>query len=129
MQEATTTFSVLHQLHAIGVRLSIDDFGTGYSSFSHLRNFPFDKIKIDRSFVAEISTKADSLAIVRAVTGLADSLKMTTAAEGIETEEQLELVKELGCTEVQGYLFSPPRPASELTKLLARRPSIVAGAA
>jgi EAL domain-containing protein (putative c-di-GMP-specific phosphodiesterase class I) len=109
----------MHQLHTLGIRFAMDDFGTGYSSLSYLRSFPFDKIKIDRSFVSELSEKEDSLAIVRAVAGLAMSLKLTTTVEGVETEEQLDLVRELGCTEVQGYLFSPPRPAAEVLGIVA----------
>jgi diguanylate cyclase (GGDEF)-like protein len=120
MHDTTGAFKTLHQLRAFGVRFSLDDFGTGYSSLSYLRSFPFDKIKIDRSFIADMSTKVDSVAIVRAVAGLASSLKMATAAEGVETPEQLELAKELGCTQVQGYLISPPRRACELADLLPR---------
>ena len=89
----------------------MDDFGTGYSSLSYLRSFPFDKIKIDQSFVQDLSKRGDSLAIVKAVIGLGQSLGMTTTAEGVETEDQLDLVREQGCSEVQGFLFSPPLPA------------------
>ena len=105
----------------------MDDFGTGYSSLSYLRSFPFDKIKIDRSFVSELATRDDSMAIVRAVTGLGKSLGISTTAEGVETKEQLALLRLEGCTEVQGYLFSPPRPAGEVEGMLSnRRPRIVA---
>ena len=105
----------------------MDDFGTGYSSLSYLRSFPFDKIKIDRSFVSELATRDDSMAIVRAVTGLGKSLGISTTAEGVETSEQLALLRLEGCTEVQGYLFSPPRPAGEVEGMLSnRRPRIVA---
>ena len=86
---------------------------------SYLRSFPFDKIKIDRSFVSDLAERPDCVAIVRAVAGLGTSLGIATTAEGIETHEQLERVRAEGCTEVQGYLFSPPRPASELGKLIA----------
>jgi EAL domain-containing protein (putative c-di-GMP-specific phosphodiesterase class I) len=97
----------------------MDDFGTGYSSLSYLRSFPFDKIKIDRSFIQELATRADCIAIVRAVAGLGQSLGISTTAEGVETDEQLALIRAEGCTEVQGYLFSKPRPAHEIAGLLA----------
>ena len=114
------TIAVLHKLRDLGVRISMDDFGTGYSSLSYLRKFPFDKIKIDRSFISEMSDRDDSLAIIRAVSAIGISLKMLTTAEGVETREQFERVKEEGCIEVQGYLFSPPKPAKDLRALLAR---------
>jgi len=103
------------------VRISMDDFGTGYSSLSYLRSFPFDKIKIDQSFVRELSTRSDCIAIVRAVTGLGTSLGITTTAEGVETSEQLELLRSEHCSEVQGYLFSKPRPACEVEAMLRQR--------
>ncbi len=117
--ETEANLATLHQLREIGVRISTDDFGTGYSSLSYLRCFPFDKIKIDRSFVSELAERPDCVAIIRAVAGLGMSLGIATTAEGIETREQLERVRAEGCTEVQGYLFSPPRPASEIGKLIA----------
>jgi len=117
--ETEANLATLHQLREIGVRISMDDFGTGYSSLSYLRCFPFDKIKIDRSFVKELSERPDCVAIIRAVAGLGMSLGIATTAEGVETEEQLERVRVEGCTEVQGYLFSAPRPATELGALLA----------
>jgi diguanylate cyclase (GGDEF)-like protein len=120
LQDSDVTLATLHKLRALGVRVSMDDFGTGYSSLSYLRSFPFDKIKIDRSFVSEVATRADSMAIVRAVTGLGRSLGISTTAEGVETNEQLALLRSEGCTEVQGYLFSPPRPAEEVEKMLAK---------
>src|SRR5580700_10215951 len=95
----------------------MDDFGTGYSSLSYLRSFPFDKIKIDRSFVRDLSQQ-DGVAIVRAITSLGASLRLATTAEGVETMEQFAIVRAEGCTEVQGFLFSPPRPAKDLTELL-----------
>jgi EAL domain-containing protein (putative c-di-GMP-specific phosphodiesterase class I) len=98
----------------------MDDFGTGYSSLSYLRKFPFDKIKIDQSFIRDLSGRSDSLAIVRAVTAMGTSLGIVTTAEGVETLEQFEQLKLEGCNEVQGYLFSPPRPASEVKELLSR---------
>jgi EAL domain-containing protein (putative c-di-GMP-specific phosphodiesterase class I) len=102
------------------VRISMDDFGTGYSSLSYLRSFPFDKIKIDRAFVAGMKPGDESTAIIRAVVGLGHSLGMLTTAEGIETEAQLAAVREQGCDEVQGFLFSPPLPASGIPDLLGR---------
>ena len=113
------TLKTLHRLRALGVRISMDDFGTGYSSLSYLRSFPFDKIKIDRSFMRDLKSRGDSLAIVKAVIGLGHSLGMSTTAEGIETEEQLAAVREQGCNEVQGFLFSPPISASSVAELLA----------
>jgi predicted signal transduction protein with EAL and GGDEF domain len=118
LQDSDATLATLHTLRRFGVRISMDDFGTGYSSLSYLRSFPFDKIKIDQSFVHELTTRSDCIAIVRAVTGLGTSLGITTTAEGVETREQLELLRSEHCTEVQGYLFSKPRPASEVEAML-----------
>jgi len=112
-----STLRTLHQLHALGVRIAMDDFGTGYSSLSYLRSFPFSKIKIDRSFIDESSI--DSLIIVQAVVSLASGLNMTTTAEGVETERQLEVIRAAGCTEMQGYLFSPPRPVGEILRIIS----------
>jgi len=111
-----TTLAALHQLRAMGVRISIDDFGTGYASLSYLRSFPFDKIKIDRSFIADLTT--DSQAIVQAVIGLGKSLGMTVTTEGVETAEQMALVRLHGATEVQGYFFAQPLAADALADLL-----------
>ncbi|WJR76253.1 EAL domain-containing protein [Bradyrhizobium sp. NP1] len=122
LQNSETTLAMLHELRANGVRISLDDFGTGYSSLSYLRSFPFDKIKIDRSFVNDLTSDSDSMAIVRAVTGLGKSLGITTTAEGVETAAQLELLRREGCTQAQGYLFSKPRPASEVEAMLSRSP-------
>ncbi|MEX0628175.1 MAG: EAL domain-containing protein, partial [Cucumibacter sp.] len=116
--DTAQTLDVLHQLRALGVRISMDDFGTGYSSLSYFRSFPFDKIKIDRSFISELGVRKDNLAIITAVIGLSRSLGMTTTAEGIETEEQMRLVRAEGCEEAQGFLFSPPLPASAVAGLL-----------
>jgi diguanylate cyclase (GGDEF)-like protein len=123
IQDIETTLETLNKLRAIGVRISMDDFGTGYSSLSHLRKFPFDTIKIDRSFVHDMGAEQDTVAIVRAVSALGKSLGMTTTAEGVETAEQLERVQSEGYTEVQGFLLSRPVPASEIAGLLARSPS------
>src|SRR5205085_12190106 len=102
------------------VRISMDDFGTGYSSLSYLRSFPFDKIKIDRSFIKDVERNRDSASIIRAIAGLGASLGIETTAEGIETDEQLDLVRRAGCTEMQGFLASSPRPSSEAAELIAR---------
>src|SRR6202166_128100 len=99
----------------------MDDFGTGYSSLSYLRSFPFDKIKIDRSFVHDLSSNKESRAIIRAVVGLGSSLGMSTTAEGIETREELDFMKRQGCTEAQGYFFSRPCPAEAARELLAKQ--------
>ena len=126
LQENETTLALLHDFRALGICISMDDFGTGYSSLSYLRSFPFDKIKIDQSFIRDLATGTGAAAIVRAVTGLSSSLGMRTTAEGVETEEQLNQLIAEGCTEVQGYLFSPPRPAHEIAALveeISRRPA------
>ena len=113
------TLGMLSELRRLGVRISLDDFGTGYSSLGYLRAFPFDKIKIDRSFVHDLASRNDSLAIIKAVIALGRSLGISTTAEGVETEEQFDLVRLEGCTEVQGYIFSPPLPASAIAELLS----------
>jgi EAL domain-containing protein (putative c-di-GMP-specific phosphodiesterase class I) len=124
LQDDRTTLAALHALRVLGVRIAMDDFGTGYSSLSYLRSFPFDTIKIDRSFVEELATREESVAIVRAITSLSLVLNVNTTAEGVETQEQLEILTEAGCTELQGYLFSKPVPAAnipELIEVLSRR--------
>jgi diguanylate cyclase (GGDEF)-like protein len=113
LQDNEATLATLHQMRSLGTRIAMDDFGTGFSSLSYLRSFPFDKIKIDRSFVRD-SGRPDCLAIVQSVASLAANLHMSTTAEGIETAEQLERVREAGCTEGQGFLFARPKPAHEL---------------
>ena len=118
LQDNESTLSTLFQLRSLGVRIAMDDFGTGYSSLSYLQSFPFDKIKIDRSFVKDIADGVGSLNIVRAVAAMANGLGMTTTAEGVETKEQLDTVRAEGCTEMQGYLFSKPLPIAELEALL-----------
>ncbi len=120
LQNSEATLTTLHELRAMDVRISLDDFGTGYSSLSYLRSFPFDKIKIDRSFVSELGTREDSVAIIRAVTGLGRSLGIVTTAEGVENDEQLEFLRREGCTQAQGFLFSKPRPASDVMIMLER---------
>jgi diguanylate cyclase (GGDEF)-like protein/PAS domain S-box-containing protein len=120
LAETEANLAILHQLRELGVSISMDDFGTGYSSLSYLRSFPFDKIKIDRSFVKDIAERPDCVAIVRAISGLGRSLKITTTAEGVETVDQLEWLRNEGCNEVQGFLFSPAKPAGEVAALLSR---------
>jgi diguanylate cyclase (GGDEF)-like protein/PAS domain S-box-containing protein len=117
LQNKETTLAVLHQLRALGVRIALDDFGTGYSSLTYLQCFPFDKIKIDRSFVKDITENTGSLNIVRAVAALASGMGMTATAEGVETREQLDSITSEGCTEMQGFLFSRPLPAREIERL------------
>ncbi len=113
------TMLVLHRIKALGVRIALDDFGTGYSSLSYLHRFPFDKIKIDRCFVNDIAGPDGSASIVQAVVNLASARRMATTAEGVETEEQQRLLRTLGCTEMQGYLFSAAKPADKVVELFA----------
>jgi diguanylate cyclase (GGDEF)-like protein len=120
LEDSDTTLATLHQLRALGVRIAMDDFGTGYSSLSYFRSFPFDKIKIDRSFVQGLGEGKSSLAILRAIASLADNLGIITTAEGVETEEQLTKVRKEGITQAQGFLISPPRPAAELAHMIRR---------
>jgi diguanylate cyclase (GGDEF)-like protein len=117
MHNTFATLATLHQLRKLGVQIAMDDFGTGYSSLSYLRSFPFDKIKIDRSFIQDLSNGAEPLAIVHAVAGLARSLNMISTAEGVETQQQLDQLQSVGCTEMQGYLFSHARPAADIVRL------------
>jgi diguanylate cyclase (GGDEF)-like protein len=118
IRDDDAALAVLHQLRAIGIRIALDDFGTGYSSLSYLQRFPFDKIKIDRCFVTDIAEPEGSSCIVQAVVNIAAERSMTTTAEGVETEQQRELLRALGCSEMQGYLFSAPMPADEIKPLL-----------
>jgi EAL domain-containing protein (putative c-di-GMP-specific phosphodiesterase class I) len=106
------------QLRKLGVRIAMDDFGTGYSSLSYLRTFPFSKIKIDKSFVADMSGNKDAFAIVQATIDLSVKLGMCTTAEGVETEEQLAMLTAEGCTQIQGYCISPPVPRDEIWDIL-----------
>jgi diguanylate cyclase (GGDEF)-like protein len=121
MQNSEATLATLHRLRELGVKISMDDFGTGYSSLSYLRSFPFDKIKIDRCFISGLATGDDSVAIVLAIAGLAKHLGIATTAEGVETKQQLQQVKALGCSEMQGFLFSAPRRIEEVTQMLRAR--------
>jgi EAL domain-containing protein (putative c-di-GMP-specific phosphodiesterase class I) len=125
----TATLNMLHQLRSLGVRIAMDDFGTGYSSLSYLRTFPLDKIKIDRSFVQDVAKNSEARAIVRAITSLARALKINVVAEGVETAEQLEIVKAEGCNEIQGYFFSRPRPAEEFGNIIAHCNTLMKAAA
>ncbi len=128
IRDDEAALEALHQLREIGVRIALDDFGTGYSSLSYLQRFPFDKIKIDRTFVNDLA-EMDGSTIVQAVVNIATARHMTTTAEGVETQWQQERLRALGCTEMQGYLFSPPKPAAEVRKILfsqRSRPAAVA---
>ncbi len=120
LQDSDAVLAILHEIKALGVHISMDDFGTGYSSLSYLQHFPFDKIKIDQSFIRNLADGEDSIAIVRAVIGLGRSLGMAVIAEGVETEEQLALLRQEGCGEVQGYLFSPPGPVASVLPIIQR---------
>ena len=121
IRDDETALAILHQLRAIGIRIALDDFGTGYSSLSYLKRFPFDKIKIDRCFVTDIAEIDGSSVIVQAVVNIAAAGNMTTTAEGVETLEQKEMLRKLGCTEMQGYLFSAAKPGPEVRKLFGPR--------
>ena len=122
LMEATQKHNeALERLRRLGVRLAIDDFGTGYSSLSYLRRFPFDRIKIDKSFIDDLATQNESIEIVRAIVTLANGLGMSTIAEGVESAVQVDKLRELGCDQIQGYVFSPPRPAADVAGLLARK--------
>jgi diguanylate cyclase (GGDEF)-like protein/PAS domain S-box-containing protein len=129
IRDDETALAILHQLRAIGVRIALDDFGTGYSSLSYLKRFPFDKIKIDRCFVSDITEIDGSSAIVQAVVNIAASRDMTTTAEGVETLEQQEMLRALGCTEMQGYLFSAAKPGPQVRRLFGTQPAMTAAVA
>ncbi|MDH6256794.1 PAS-domain containing protein [Bradyrhizobium sp. BR13661] len=118
LDDSEATIETLHQLRALGVRVSLDDFGVGYSSLSYLRKFPFDRIKIDRSFVGTLGESPESVAIVRTIASLGSVLGVETTAEGVETVEQLDFVRECGCTAVQGYYFGKPCPAAEVGRTI-----------
>jgi diguanylate cyclase (GGDEF)-like protein/PAS domain S-box-containing protein len=120
LAETDANLAILHQLKLLGISISMDDFGTGYSSLSYLRSFPFDKIKIDRSFIKDIESRPDCVAIIGAISALGERLGIRTTAEGVETAAQLDCVRKEGCTEVQGYLFSAARPAHELSSMIEK---------
>ena len=128
LQDTEETLATLRRIRALGVAVAMDDFGTGYSSLGYLRRFPFDKVKVDRSFVQGLDEGGggDCAAIVRAVTGLCAGLGVATTAEGVETERQLAYLTQEGCTEVQGFLFSRPVSAAEVPSLLARPLGVMA---
>ncbi len=123
MQSPERSIATLRRFKEMGIRISIDDFGTGYSSLNYLRRIPLDSLKIDRSFVMNINTSQDDAAIVRAIIAMAHSLKLRVIAEGVEKEEQFAFLRELGCDEVQGYLFSKPLPAEECVRFISTMPS------
>ena len=125
LHDNNVTLSVLHQLRKLGVRIAMDDFGTGYSSLSYLRSFPFDKIKIDKSFVKDVLVHPESLVIVRAVAGLGKSFGVPTTAEGVETREQFEQIREAGCTQCQGYYFGRAIPNAEVMRALHQRRQLI----
>src|SRR5438874_10113710 len=119
LENTEVNLTILNQLRDLGVKISMHDFGTSYSSLNYLRTFRFDKIKIDQSFIRDLTGNSDSLAIVRAVVELGASFGITSTAEGVETEEQLRCLKDESCAEAQGYFFSPPRPAYEIPSIIA----------
>ena len=121
LEADSKTLAVLHELHALGIRIVMDDFGTGFSSLNYLRSFPFDKIKIDKSFVHDVSKGGDSIAIVRAIIDLARALKIEVVAEGVETVDQLNHLVAEGCTEMQGFYFSKPAPIESFEQVLQER--------
>jgi EAL domain-containing protein (putative c-di-GMP-specific phosphodiesterase class I) len=114
--------SILRRLKSLGVKIAMDDFGTGYASMSSLQSFPFDKIKIDRSFVSGVDTNAQSTAIVRSIIGLGHALKMPVIAEGVETESERSFLWQEGCTEIQGFLIGHPLPISDYASLVQGSP-------
>jgi EAL domain-containing protein (putative c-di-GMP-specific phosphodiesterase class I) len=118
MQNVERTVKMLHELKNLGVQISLDDFGTGYSSLSYLKHFPLHMLKIDQSFVRDITTDSDDAAICSSIIALAHSLQLKVIAEGVEEEAQLAYLMEHGCVEMQGYLFSPPRPAEAIEEML-----------
>ena len=126
MHDVDTAIATLQAFKAIGVRLSIDDFGTGYSSLAYLKRFPIDKLKVDQSFVRNMTADASDAAIARSVIMLGHSLGLMVIAEGVETEDHLRLLGEYGCDEYQGYLFSRPKPAAEVRVLLDVRQAAIA---
>lgn len=119
LEQSDTAIALLGDLHRMGISVALDDFGTGYSSLSYLRRFPFDRIKIDRSFVADLPGSSEATAIVRAIIGLGRALRAEVTAEGVETWEQLAALEDEGCNDAQGYLFSPPLPTTEAARFAA----------
>jgi EAL domain-containing protein (putative c-di-GMP-specific phosphodiesterase class I) len=126
IRDDEAALAILHQLRGLGIRIALDDFGTGYSSLSYLQRFPFDKIKIDRCFIKDIAEPSGAPCIVQAVVSIATTRHITTTAEGVETERQRDLLRTLGCTEMQGYLFSSAKPAAAIRLLLSNHDRAVA---
>jgi diguanylate cyclase (GGDEF)-like protein len=124
MKNPEATAVMLHQLKKMGVRISMDDFGTGYSSFNYLKQFPLDIVKIDRSFIKDVTESREDAAIVKAIIVMAHTLNLRVVAEGVETQEQLELLRGFGCDELQGFLFSQPLPAEEISEFLTIKDKI-----
>jgi EAL domain-containing protein (putative c-di-GMP-specific phosphodiesterase class I) len=129
MRNLDRSIELLNELRTLGVGIAMDDFGTGYSSLSFLRTFPFEKLKIDRAFIRDSSENADGREILAAIVTLAKTLSMATTIEGVETVEQQEIAKALGCTEMQGYVYSPARPLADLRPLFEQAASSVQNAA
>jgi EAL domain-containing protein (putative c-di-GMP-specific phosphodiesterase class I) len=119
LEDSEATIEFLHRLKALGVSISMDDFGTGFSSLSYLRSFPFDKLKIDQSFVRDLDRSTDSLAIVQSIVTLGSNLDMLTTAEGVETCDQLDKLRAIGCAEAQGFYFARPLPVEQIPALNA----------
>jgi EAL domain-containing protein (putative c-di-GMP-specific phosphodiesterase class I) len=120
MKNAERAIDIMHRLREMQIQIAIDDFGSGYSSLSYLKRFPIDRLKIDQSFVREATTDSTDAAIIMAIITLAQNLRMKVIAEGVETEDQLRLLRLLKCDEIQGYLFSRPLPPDVLIKLLVK---------
>jgi diguanylate cyclase (GGDEF)-like protein len=121
LEDDSKTIAMLHELRSLGIRIVMDDFGTGFSSLNYLRSFPFDKIKIDRTFISDMSNGGDSIAIVKAIIDLARALKIDVVAEGVETAEQVAILVAEGCTEIQGNYFSAAKPIDSFEKVLNAR--------
>ena len=122
IDDMATTVLMLEQLRGRGIRIALDDFGTGYSSLSYVRTLPFDRIKIDRSFVSDLGVKPEAAAIIHAIAGLCGNLQAALTAEGVESEEQVKLLRSMGCTELQGYGIGRPCPVSDLPRWLTGLP-------
>jgi len=127
MQDTSRTIATLHRLREMVVQIAIDDFGTGHSSLNYLRSFPSDSVKIDQEFVQEIEASAPDRAIVSAVIGMARGLRLRVTAEGVETPEQLEFLRQQGCEDVQGFLFGEPVPAIAFHPARRAEPTMPAG--
>jgi EAL domain-containing protein (putative c-di-GMP-specific phosphodiesterase class I) len=124
LDDTETTIQIMRELKALGVSLSLDDFGTGWSSLSYLRRFPLDRIKIDRSFMSEVTTQPNAAAVVQSIFSLAQSLGLGCVAEGVETDDQLDYLKQHLCEEIQGFLFSNPLAAGDVPRMLQTLPAL-----